>query len=229
MKTTHIQAVITLIIFALCIMVSPSFAVDDAYVTDSFKVTLRTGPSTENKIIVMLSSGQPVEILESENGWSHVRLKENNLHKEGWILSRYLMKRMPWKDEVKSLQESNTEMKEQLPRVKRELSEAQSREKVLASELEEKSALLDKLRNEYETLKSGASSYLELKKEEAVTREALDKTREELKGLTEENRVLISSKRNIWFMSGALVLLFGLIIGLAIGRKQAKNRSSLYS
>jgi len=43
-------------------------------VTDSFKVTLRTGPSSENKIIAMPSSGQPVKVLDSRGNWSHLRL-----------------------------------------------------------------------------------------------------------------------------------------------------------
>ena len=31
-----------------------------AYVIDSFEITLRTGPSNENKIIAMLFSGRPL-------------------------------------------------------------------------------------------------------------------------------------------------------------------------
>ncbi|MBW2637802.1 MAG: TIGR04211 family SH3 domain-containing protein [Deltaproteobacteria bacterium] len=202
---------------------------DDAYVTDSFKVTLRTGPSTENKIISMISSGQAVDVLESENGWSHVRLKDNSVDKEGWILSRYIMKRRPWRAEAKSLGDANAEMKGRLPKISKDLDDALRREKVLVTRLDEKSSQFDTLENEYETLKTGSASDMELKKKEAVTQKAFEKNQEELEKLTEENRTLISSKRNLWFLSGALVLLFGIIIGVAIGRKQTRHRSSLYS
>ncbi|MEA3470541.1 MAG: TIGR04211 family SH3 domain-containing protein [Thermodesulfobacteriota bacterium] len=227
MKKIHINTGIVLIILGFCLMSGQSLA-DDAYVTDSFKVTLRTGPSTENKIISMVSSGQPVEILKSENAWSLVRLKDNSVDKEGWVLSRYLMKRRPWKAEAKSLQGANTEMKVKLPKISKGLDDALRREKVLVTKLKEKSSQFDNLKNEYESLKIGAASYLELSEKQDATRIALEKTQEELQRLTEENRVLISSKRNLWFLSGALVLLFGLIIGLAIGRKQTRHRSSLY-
>jgi SH3 domain protein len=226
MKKIHIITGIVLIIAGLCLMSGQGHA-DDAYVTDSFKVTLRTGPSTENKIISMISSGQAVEILESENGWSLVRLKDNGVDKEGWILSRYIMKRRPWRDEVKSLRGANAEMKVKLPKISNELDDAIRREKVLVTKFEEKSSQFDTLKNEYESLKTGSASYLEIRDKEAATRKALEKTQEELQKLTEENRILISSKRNLWFLSGALVLLFGLIIGLAIGRKQTRPRSSL--
>lgn len=227
MKKIHIITRIVIIILGLCLLSGQSLA-DDAYVTDSFKVTLRTGPSTENKIISMISSGQPVEVLESENGWSLVRLKDNSVDKEGWILSRYLMKRRPWRAEVKSLRGANAEMKVKLPKISKGLDEALRREKVLATRLEEKSSQFDTLKNEYESLKTGSASYIELREKETATRKALEKTQEELQRLTEENRILISSKRNLWFLSGALVLLFGLIIGLAIGRKQTRHRSSLH-
>ncbi len=228
MKKIHLIIGIAFIIAGTSLFPGQGCA-DDAYVTDSFKVTLRTGPSTDNKIISMISSGQPVEVLESENGWSRVRLRDNNTDKEGWILSRYLMKRMPWRDEAQSLRSANAEMKEKLPAVSKELDDALRREKALITELKRKSSQYDKLKNDYESLKAGAASYIELREKATATQEALEKTEEKLQKLTEENRILISSKRNLWFLSGALVLLFGLIIGLAIGRKQTRHRSSLYS
>jgi len=229
MKKMSLFTGTVLIVLGLCLISGQSRADDDAYVTDSFKVTLRTGPSTENKIISMVSSGQHVEILKSENGWSLVHLEDKSIDNEGWILSRYLMKRIPWKAEVKSLRNANAEMKIKLPKISKGLDDALRREKVLVTRLEEKSSQFDTLKNEYESLKTGAASFVELREKEAATRKALEKTQEELQKLTEENRILISSKRNLWFLSGALVLLFGLIIGLAIGRKQTRHRSSLYS
>jgi SH3 domain protein len=228
MKKIYTMSGIVLVILGLCLFSGQSRA-DDAYVTDSFKVTLRTGPSTENKIISMISSGQAVDVLESENGWSHVRLTDNNVDKEGWILSRYIMKRRPWRDEAKFLGDANAEMKERLPKITENLDDALRREKVLVTKLEEKISQFDTLKNNYDTLKTGAASYVELREREAALQKAFEKTQEELQKLTEENRTLISSKRNLWFLSGALVLLFGIIIGLAIGRKQTRHRSSLYS
>ena len=58
------------------------------YVTDVLKVTLRTGPSIENKIIEIIESGQRVEVLNPGQEWSLVRLFDG---KEGWILNRYLI------------------------------------------------------------------------------------------------------------------------------------------
>ena len=76
-------------------MLQPGWAVR-AHVMDSFKVTLRTGPTTEKKIIAMPSSGQPVEILGSRGDWGHVRLLGHGVdNREGWMLSRFLVDRVP--------------------------------------------------------------------------------------------------------------------------------------
>ncbi len=62
---------VMVMMLALSVMEQTSWA-QKAYVTDSLKITLRTGPSIENKIISMLDSGQPVEVLESIGEWSRV-------------------------------------------------------------------------------------------------------------------------------------------------------------
>ena len=62
---------IILITFGVCLMGQTSWA-KKAYVTDSFRISLRRGPSIENKILEFLPSGMPVEILESKEGWNLV-------------------------------------------------------------------------------------------------------------------------------------------------------------
>jgi SH3 domain protein len=219
---------ILLIVSGLFFLAQSSLA-SSAYVTDSFKVTLRTGPSTENKIITMLSSGQPVEVLESNSSWSRIRVQDKGSDKEGWILSRYLITRMPWKMQASSSQAVSAELKEKLPHIENELNITLRREKELTEKLQKNSDAFSKLQQEYESLEKGAAAYLELKKKHDAARKELGTTQQNLQRLIEENRILIHSKRNMWFLSGSLVLLFGLMIGLAIGKRQKKRGSSLYS
>ncbi len=179
------------VILGLCLIGQSSLA-EETYVTDSFKVTLRTGPSIENKVIGMLPSGQPVEVLDSDGDWSYVRLLGPGArNKEGWMLSRFLVNRPPWEMQTKSLKEENIQLKEKLSHIEKKLSEAADRE--------------------------------------GVTRHALESAQKEVQRFAEENQKLRSSQKNYSFAMGALVLLFGLMIGLVIGRQQKKRRSSLYS
>jgi len=134
-------------------------------VTDSFTITLRTGPSNQNKIIAMLSSGKPVEVLESDGDWSQVRVLEGKMSgKEGWVFSRYLLTRLPWKKQSESLWKENELLKDKLPIVEKNLNDALQREKTLTIKLRDNIKTLNTLESEYTSLKQGSAGYLKLKK-----------------------------------------------------------------
>jgi SH3 domain protein len=125
------------------------------YVTDSFKVTLRTGPSIENRVIAIPSSGQSVEVLDSHGDWSHVRLLGPGAsNKEGWMLSRFLVTRLPWETQARSLREENIRLKERLARIERRLHEAADREGAIRPTLEAAHKDIQRLTEETEKLRS---------------------------------------------------------------------------
>jgi SH3 domain protein len=197
----------------------------EAYVTDSLKVTLRTGPSNENKIIAVLPSGQPLEVINSKGNWSYVRLAgEAEEKKEGWMLSQYLMTRVPWESQVAALKKENASLKEKLPDIENRLSQTARREQDLTKKLQNTAQSLQELQREYETLKREAAQYLKLKATHQATRSSLKGLQEQVQVLDKENQSLRSSERNKWFAIGALVLLCGLVFGMIIGRQQKKRR-----
>jgi SH3 domain protein len=177
----------------------------------------------------MLPSAQVVEVLGSHGDWSQVRVTGlGDSEKDGWVLSRYLITRVPWEHQARSLRKENTVLKEKQSRMSKELNETTSRERVLSTELQEKTKALSDLNSEYDVLKQGASGYLKLKADHGATRSDLEAAQKEIRALMEENGQLRASKRNKWFATGALVLLCGLMIGLVMGRQQRKRRSSMY-
>jgi len=197
-----------------------------AYVTDSFEITLRTGPSNENKIIAMLFSGRSLEVLDARGEWSHVKVLDDG--KEGWILSRYLVTRLPWEFQAKKLQEDFVSLNARLNRLQKEFVDESQQRQGLAAELRQKTQELEVLSKEYLELKKGAEGYLRLRTIHEATERDLKAAQSELSKVTAENEALRSSEQNRWFLSGALVLLCGLLIGGIVGRQQKKRRS-LYS
>ena len=194
-----------------------------AYVTDSFEITLRTGPTIENKIVAMLSSGQAVEILETQSDWSLVRVPDGG--KEGWVFSRYLVTRLPWSLQAKNLKEENAALQTKLVQREGTLGEVQRQREELASELQKKSKVLEELQARYEILKQGAEGFLRLKRTNEMNEAALKTARQDLEKLTTEVEQLRSSQVNRWFATGALVLLCGLLVGIMVGRQQKKKKS----
>ncbi|MBW1730803.1 MAG: TIGR04211 family SH3 domain-containing protein [Deltaproteobacteria bacterium] len=206
----------------------PCFAAT-VYVTDSFKITLRTGPSTENRIVSLLSSGQALEVIETEGEWSHVRVMgRGDPAPEGWVLTRYLIERLPWKKQAESLQSENKRLREKLELIQRQLSEARQNEAGLSTELRDTKKALSDLAKRYNSLREGASEYLKLKQKYSEVSEELERNQSTIEELRRENNQFRYSEKKKWFALGASVLLCGLLIGIIIGRQQKKRRSYIY-
>ena len=215
------------VILGLFLMGQTSWATK-AYVTDSLEITFRTGPSTENKIITFIRSGQPLEVLESREDWSRVRLIGPELgHTEGWVLSRYLSTQQPWEIQAISLKKENARLKEELGGIKEQWRKAAQGEKGVSEELQGNLETLQRVQNKYETLKNEAAGFIKLKSVHEATSKTLETFRGTVQKLTKENEDLRSSQKNKWFATGALVLLCGLMIGLLMGR-QYKKRKTYY-
>jgi SH3 domain protein len=217
---------IVTIVLGLILMGQDSWA-EKAYVTDSFKIPFRTGPGNQYKIPLMLRSGQPLELLGTENEWSNIRVLGREKEHEGWIESIYIIKRVPWEKQARSLGQENAQFKEKLARIEKEWRETGGREREAAKGLKEKSRSLDELQNKYETLKRGSAKYLKLKTEFDTTKKTLITSQKKVEDLTRENDILRASQRHKWFGMGGLVLLCGLLIGLIMGRHQKKQKSSI--
>lgn len=213
----------------LVFMAAQSCWAAKVYVSDSFEITLRTGPSTENKIIAMPSSGQPLEVLDAQGDWTQVRMhKPDGEIVEGWVLTRYLSTRIPWEVQAENLNAENASLKEKLAYAENALEQARAREQDLARKLKENTEALEDVRAEYDSLRHRAADYLKLETAYEANRSRLETAESDLKRLTEEVKQLRSSKRNRWFLTGALVLFIGLILGLVLGRQSRRRRSSYY-
>jgi SH3 domain protein len=216
------------IIFGLCVTGQTSLA-ETQYVTDSLKIGLRTGPTLENRITHFLTSGQSVESLESQDGWSRVRvLQKDKDDFEGWVLSRYLTKDVPLKNLAISLRDENSVLKEKALAFEKGWKEASQNEQRLKADLEKKTHHLQELQREYDILKTGSKDFLKLKQEQKTMQLLLKNLQEKSEMLTIENESLRFSQRTKWLATGAVVLLCGLMIGLAVGRQQRKRKSSYY-
>jgi SH3 domain protein len=195
-----------------------------SWVSDEFEVTLRTGPSTSNAIELMVSSGTQLEIIErdAESGYSRVRTGGGT---EGWVLTRYLM--------------NEPSAREQLETLTRQLSSATEEGASMGSQL-------NTIRSEYEAANrtiqqleqdnSGLQAQIDDISRKAANTLAIDRQNQDLQQkLTdaeiqvnvleqEKDRLLRQSNRN-WFITGALVLIGGVLLGLILPRMKFQRRS----
>lgn len=223
-NNVFIFAVLSILYFA-----SQSMASDRLYISDTFTITLRTGPSTENKIIKMLSSGQALEVIEQQEKWSLVKVVQNNdAELEGWVLNQYLMERIPYETQAKALLSENQKLKDKLSLLEKQQTSTEKGKNEVTTQYNQALSELTTLKKEYESLKKGASEYLSLKAEYDETLVKLNTTEKKLNEVEMENAYIKKSQNYLWFGTGALVLLFGLIIGSILGRQSRKRTSSYF-
>ena len=221
-------AIMMFMVLWVLLSVHTSWA-EKAYVVNSSKIILRGGPSTKDKIITMLNQDSPVEVLRTQSGWSHVRLVGNaSRNYEGWIASSFLTRDVPFKVQVKGLKSENVRLKQRTENIEKEWTASSGEKELMSEKLEKAEKELKRVKTKYESLKKASGSVLALRETHDETLKGLQEARVTLETLQKENMVLKSSQRNRWFLTGAVVLLVGLIFGLVMGRQQRKRKSSYY-
>lgn len=195
-----------------------------AWVSDQFEVLIRTGPSTENAIQMMLNSGTRLEVLERDEatGYSRVRTPGGT---EGWVLTRYLMSEPSAREQLERLTSQLTSattrgssLDSQLQAVR---SEYESSQKNIASLESEKNAMEAELAE----IKRTAANVLSINQQNKELREQLVNADVRIESLEQENRDLASQTNRYWFMSGGLVLVVGIVLGLWLPRIRWQRRS----
>lgn len=194
-----------------------------AYVSDELVITLRTGAGNQFQILKSLKAGTRLELVESENGWSRVRVPEFDL--EGWVLSRYItqeptaaLKLVRAERRAAKLQQENEELKTQLNALSSEKGELETNWKQLSS----KSTNLSK---ELEHLKQISKRPVELAEENKTLKRQTTEMENELEMVKQKNQALEDRANRDWFLAGAGVVIVGIIIGLIIPKLRTGRRS----
>ena len=197
---------------------------EPAWVSDQFEIMLRTGPSTSNAIQLMIGSGTQVDVLERdpESGYSRVRTTGGT---EGWVLTRYLMGEPAAREQLEQLTAELTtatargsSMGSQLSAIKNEYDKATSRIATLESEKQ-------KLQKELDGIKRTAADVLAIDSQNKELRQQLTDAEIKASTLEQQNESLTKQTTRTWFITGALVLFGGIVLGLVLPRLRFQRRS----
>ncbi|MDG2154887.1 MAG: TIGR04211 family SH3 domain-containing protein [Gammaproteobacteria bacterium] len=186
----------------------------DRWVTDQGEFTMRSGKSTSNKIVRMLKSGMRVELLQTdaERGYSLVRIPGGP---EGWVVSRFLLSSPPALVRLPQLEKDISRVAE--------LSDAKQ---ALQIEVRQLATENKNLAAELDRIKRVSASAVKLDRENSTLRSSLSAARSEISELEDDNRKLGSKSNREWFVVGAVVLVFGVLMGLIIPRLKVRKKSS---
>jgi SH3 domain protein len=211
-------------LFLILLLTAPAAFGEPAWVSDEFEITLRSGPSTSNAIQLMISSGTELEVLErdAESGYARVRTAGGT---EGWVLTRYLMNERSAREQLEALsgeltnaESRGTTLGSQLTAIRAEYEAANKR----TATLEREKAAVEK---ELADTKRTAANVLGINEQNQSLMDQLAAAQIRADTLEQENRQLSSQTTRYWFLSGALVLLVGMIMGIWLPRIRAPRRS----
>ncbi len=210
-------------IIGICLVLfSTPVLAESKYISDTMKVTMRTGPGNDRKIISLLRIGKKVEVLKAGDEWTLVRL---NNGKEGWVINRFLTNKIPSDIELKVLKSKHEALMAKAARIQEENSLMKTENKKLSTEFAVSRKKLQKTSNDYEALKRESKEFLELQSKFKASSSKLAEQTKKAEKFEEELTKLLWNQNIKWFLGGAGVLILGFIIGFST--KRQRRRSSL--
>jgi len=198
---------------------------EQRFVTDQLEITLRSGESTQYQILRMLPSGTPVEVLQSnpESGYSQVRAADGT---EGWVISRYLDPRPSARKRLATTEKEVTRLKQLSTDLNAKYNRLLQEKNQLASRLKKFSGDNQQLDRELQRIKKTSASALALDQENKTLKTKLQQLETEFQLTRQENKTLNDRSDRDWFMTGAGVILLGMLIGLIIPKIRWRRKSN---
>lgn len=211
----------TLIALALALMAIAAHA-ETKYVIDQLIINLRSGQSEQHRIVRTLPSGTKLEVLEVTPAYTRVRILDGT---EGWVLNQYISSTPIAKHQLASAETKLASMEEENTRLKRELADVSSREAEVSKQHKEVSGEQKKALEELNQLRRVAAKPLQLENEnQQIKKQLLDlENAHEL--LRRENQMLNDSSDREWFLTGAVVVIGGIVLGLILPSLRPRKKS----
>ncbi|WP_051074946.1 TIGR04211 family SH3 domain-containing protein [Thioalkalivibrio sp. ALJ16] len=194
------------------------------YVSEELEVGVRGGPSNQNRIVSAVRAGQPLTVLEaSGDGWSRVRLPSGN---EAWILTRYLQDEPHSRERLAEVEAELAEIRSGADDQEGRIAELLDRRNALTSERDELQAQLADMETELEELRDIASRPQEIQRENRRLEGDLVEARDAADEFRRQVEVMQADSQRRWFMTGALVTVGSVILGIILTRIPTRRRRS---
>ncbi|CAL1239876.1 TIGR04211 family SH3 domain-containing protein [Candidatus Methylocalor cossyra] len=214
-----------ILLILLCLPLALPAAPRKAYITDQAEIPLRSGQSTQHRILKPLTAGLPVTVLSdsTDTGYSLVKLESGE---QGWVLSRYLSAEPTARsrlDEVEAKLQAalaeNKRLQEELAALKRGKDDTDKTAQQQRGEIE-------RLNTELIAIRQASANVLQIQAERDRLQESVIQLERELETLRREKSALDGDYRQNWFLIGAGVLFGGVLLGLILPRLSWRRRTS---
>ena len=183
------------------------------YITDQLDLPIRSDKSFNNNIIRLLPSGTELSLLQStEDGWAQIQFDDTI----GWIKSFYLSPDPSAREKLKKLTRTYNANKLLISKLSGEKEELESQLLTVKQENTDLVVQSSKSQAEKEHIEQIYQDALKLEHEnEKLIQEKLQ-LKAELQLAVNNTQIQKDTSSRNWFIVGAIVLFFGMIIGFIV-------------
>ena len=195
-----------MVFLLLCFIVIKIHAQEIRYITDQFEITLQKSKNPNSQVVARLKSGAPVEILQEAGTDGYVKVSTFD-NKVGWVLDSLLMEQPGGRDQHFAIKREYDTLKAEFDKQVNQRT--------------------DKLSTELEQLKQLSKRPLQLQEENQKLKKMLEDERARIEQIKIENQEFKSiHKDRQWLITGAMISIGSLILGLIITKIPWRRRKS---
>jgi SH3 domain protein len=213
-----------LLVFAT-VLTTPVWA-EQRYVSDQLLITLRQGQGEKFKILKMLKTGAPLEVLEDNGDYLRVRTEDGT---DGYVLNQYVTDETPKPVVISRLEKENADLKNRLEglqakqaEMSRNLGDVSKDRAAAETSMADLKGEVQAIQAKYDDLKEKAANVVQLSTEHDRLKQENSQLAGEVDTLRQKNDKLLYNGAIKWFLAGGGVLLFGWILG-RISRNKRKR------
>ena len=184
------------------------------YVSDELTVPIRSGATTQHRILGFLTSGTVLDIQETSDDGEFYRVKAAG--KEGWVKAEFSMKSPSARSQLDRLNKRIETLKADIRQEKATIAELNARIKQFEADNRTLEKNRDGLSDSLEKLKQVAARPVAIAQQNKELEQQLNKVTSELTLLQDQNDNLTDRNIKEWFLIGGGVSLASLLFGLVI-------------
>jgi SH3 domain protein len=219
-----LKAITLILITVTALSASAIVAAQTRYVTDDFKVMLRTGPSVQNKIVDSLNSGTRLEVLREDAGNGHSQVQTSS-GKIGYVLTRFLSDNRSARSRLKYLEGQLKQLRSKPGELQTLLATSQDENQQLIAQNTQLTNQYTAASQELAQIKAVSADAVNLSQRSAKLETEVQQLLLQLDDIRIQNEVLKDQSAKRWFVLGVGAILVGLLLGwiLSIARRPRRQ------
>ena len=212
---------LNILTIALIIFTFKVSAESFVYITDELDLPIRSDKNFGNNIIRLLPSGTELSLLQStEDGWAQIQFDDTI----GWIKTFYLSSSPSAREELKTLTREYNSNKLLISKLSDEKEELEKNLESLKNDNSDLIVQSSKSQAEKEHIEQIYQDALKLEHENEKLIQTNLQLRSELQLAKNNTQIQKDTSSRNWFIVGAIVLFFGMIIGFIVPNLLKRRR-----